>query len=349
MTKEQIKALDISNMYDVLKDFHVQIEDAVRIANQSDFPLPDMSSVSNVIVNGLGGSAIGGDFVRSAVLYDAKLPVSVNRNYDLPTFAGKDTLCFVSSYSGNTEETISALHQALERECKIICITTGGEIAELAKSKGLPLITVPEGFQPRCALGYSFFVLYGIFQKLGIIENKSEETNSTIDIIRELSRVYSDINDASNPAIKLARTLHGKLPVVYSADILDVVNVRWRGQISENAKILAYGSFYPEMNHNELVGWKCNEEVMKDIAVIILKDHEDHDRNKLRMKITAEIYRKHASDVIELEASGRFKLGRIFELTYLGDWVSYYLAILNNEDPTPVNVIQHLKKQLSEN
>lgn len=349
MTEEQLKAIDISNMFDVLKDFHIQIEDAVRIANQSEFPLPDMSSITNVIINGLGGSAIGGDFARSAVLYESKLPVTVNRNYDLPTYAGKDTLCFISSYSGNTEETISALHQSLERECKIICITTGGEIAELAKSNGLPLITVPEGFQPRCALGYSFFVLYGIFQKLGIIENKSEETNSTIDIIRELSRVYSDIDDSSNPAIKLAKTLHGKLPVVYSADILDVVNVRWRGQLSENAKILAYGSFYPEMNHNELVGWKCNEEIMKNIAVVILKDPEDHDRNKLRMKITAEIYREHASDVVELEASGRYKLERIFELTYLGDWVSYYLAIMNNEDPTPVNVIQHLKKQLSEN
>lgn len=349
MTEEQIKALDISNMYDVLKDFHLQIEDAVRIAKDVTLPAIDKSSIKNIIINGLGGSAIGGDYVRSAVQYELDIPVSVNRNYDLPAYATKDSLCFVSSYSGNTEETISALKQALDKNCNIICITTGGEIANIAKSNGLPLVIVPEGYQPRCALGYAFFVLYGVFQKLGLIEDKSSQTESTINLIRELSRMYSDINDSGNKAISIANKLKGKLPVVYSADILDVVNIRWRGQLSENAKVLAYGSLYPEMNHNELVGWKCNEEIMKNIAVIMLKDPEDHDRNKLRMNITGEIYKKYASDVIELEASGRYKLERIFELTYLGDWVSFYLAILNSEDPTPVNVIQHLKKQLSEN
>jgi len=349
MTEEQIRSLDISDMYGVLKDFHLQIEDAVRISGEVILPAIDKSSISNIIINGLGGSAIGGDFVRSAVQYELNIPVAVNRNYDLPSYATKNTLCFVSSYSGNTEETISTFKQSLERDCKIICITSGGEVSKLAESNGIPVILIPEGLQPRCALGYSFFVLYGLFQKLGFIGDKSDLTQATISSIRNLSGLYSDFGNSSNTAEIIAGKLYGKLPVVYSADILDVVNLRWRGQLSENSKVLAYGSLYPEMNHNELVGWKGNEQIMSNIAVIMLKDTDDHERNKLRMDITGEIYRKYASSVTELQAGGKSKLERIFELTYLGDWVSFYLAILNNEDPTPVKVIQHLKQKLSEN
>lgn len=153
-----------------------------------------------------------------------------------------------------------------------------------------------------------------------------------------------------NPAIKLANKLKGKLPIVYSSvDILDVVNLRWRGQLSENAKILAYGNFYPEMNHNELVGWKLNEDILKKIVVIMLEDGEDNERIKLRMEITSGIMKKYANDVIKLKGEGKNKLERIFDLVYLGDWVSYYLAIMNKINPTPVEAIDFLKNKLTEN
>ena len=350
MEKKIIKKFDKSNMFEVLKNFPEQVKEAVSISEKSDFKNFDKKGIKNIIITGLGGSAIGGDLIRSYTQYEIKVPVFVNRNYTLPEFAGKDTLVIVSSYSGNTEETTTAYKQAIKNKCKIICITSGGEVEKIAKKNKNKYIKIPGGLQPRCALGFSFFVLIGIFVKLGFIKDKSKEIKGTIEILENSVSEYVDLSVETNSALKLAVDLKGKLPVIYSSmDILDVVNLRWRGQISENAKILAYGNLYPEMNHNELVGWKLNEDILKKVIVIFLKDAGDNSRIKLRMNITSEIIEKYADNIIDLESDGKNKLERIFDLIYLGDWVSFYLAILNEVDPTPVNAINFLKEKLSKN
>ena len=347
LNTKNIKTIDKSGMYDVLKNFHNQVKGALLIAEKADVSKFRRYDFSNVIISGLGGSAIGGDLLRSYTYYESRIPVSVNRNYTLPAFADENTLVILSSYSGNTEETVSAYTQAIEKKCKIICVTSGGVVEKMAQKNKHFYVKIPGGLQPRCALGYSFFTLLILFSKLGFIEDKTKEIKSTVKTIEDGSQNYSLLEVEKNPAFKIASALFGKLPVIYSStDVLDVVNLRWRGQISENAKILVYGNVYPEMNHNELVGWTLNEDILKKIVVIFLKDVNDNERIKARMNITSEIYKKFANNIIHLESDGKTGLDRIFDLIYLGDWVSYYLAILNNVDPTPVDSINYLKKQL---
>jgi glucose/mannose-6-phosphate isomerase len=338
---------DKQDMYSVLYDFPVQVCNAVDIASKVVVKKIKTANVKNIIINGLGGSAIGGDLLRSYVANEISVPVYINRNYTLPAFAKKDTLAIISSYSGNTEETVTAFKEALARKCQIICITSGGTVEKLAKKNGCLIVKIPGGLQPRCALGYSFFTLLILFTKLKFIGDKSAEINDVIINLEQALTEYTNVAFAENEALRIAAMLKDKLPVIYSsADVLDVVNLRWRGQISENAKILAYGNLYPEMNHNELVGWKLNEDILKKIVVIYLEDVNDNKRIKMRMKITEKVYKKYAANILHLNSDCKSGLARIFDLIYLGDWVSYYLAILNEVNPTPVDAISYLKKEL---
>jgi glucose/mannose-6-phosphate isomerase len=347
MEKKLIKKYDKSNMFDVLKNFHLQVKDALRIAGKYNTKNFNTKGIKNIIITGLGGSAIGGDLFRSYTQYEMKIPVTVNRNYTLPKFADSRTLVIVSSYSGNTEETVSAYKQAIETKCRIICITSGGAVKKIAGKKKHNCIIIPGGLQPRCALGYSFFTLLTLFIKLGFIKDRQKEILEAVKFLQESAVEYTTLDSQINLALQIAIELKDKLPVVYSStDLLDVVNLRWRGQISENAKVLAYGNVYPEMNHNELVGWKLNEDILKKVIVIFLKDKDDNERIKLRMDITSGIIKKYADNIISLESNGECRLGRIFDLIYLGDWVSYYLAILNEVNPTPVDAINFLKNKL---
>lgn len=345
--KKVLSKIDKQNMFAVLYDFPVQVCNAVDIANKVKINKVNVKNFKNVIINGLGGSAIGGDLLRSYVTDEVTIPIFVNRNYSLPAFAGKETLAIISSYSGNTEETTSAFKEALKKNCTIICITSGGTVEKMAKKHGKLVIKIPGGLQPRCALGYSFFTLLILFTKLKFIKDKAGDINETIINLEQSLSEYTNLTFDSNEALRIAAILKDKLPVVYSSvDVLDVVNLRWRGQISENAKILAYGNLYPEMNHNELVGWKLNEDVLKKIVVIFLEDKNDNPRVKMRMKITEKVYKKYANNILHLNSDCNSKLARLFDLIFLGDWVSYYLAILNQVNPTPVDAISYLKNEL---
>jgi glucose/mannose-6-phosphate isomerase len=347
MKLENIQRFDQYDMFSLLRNFPEQIEDAVRIGKQSKVPFKK-TSITSLVLTGLGGSAIGGDLLRSYVQDELKIPFIVNRNYSLPEFVDKNSLVFVSSYSGNTEETISAHTEARKRKAKVICITSNGETAKMAQKFKQPLITIPRGFPPRTALGYSFFPLLEVLSKLGLVRKKNKEIHETINLLKKKSALYSAVN-GKNPAVDLAKQLYTKCPVVYSAaDKFDIVNLRWRGQIAENAKSLAFGHVVPEMNHNELVGWKVLRRMMEeDFAVVLLRDDYDHERIKVRLDITKSIVEEYASRVIEVKSEGKSLLARMFSLIYLGDWMSYYLAILNGIDPTPVRVIDYLKGELS--
>jgi len=344
---KKIKRIDKQNMFKVLSDFPMQICETIDLSKSIKADKINTKSIRNIIITGLGGSAIGGDLIRSYLSEEISIPVFVNRNYSLPAFANKNTLAILSSYSGNTEETISAFKDARKNNCQIICISSGGEIEKLAKRNKCTFIKVPGGLQPRCALGYSFFTLLMLFVKLKLIKDKSFEINDVIINLEESLKEFSDLTVENNEALVIAGFLKDRLPIIYSSvDKLDVVNLRWRGQISENAKILAYGNLYPEMNHNELVGWNLNKDVLQKIVVIFLIDSEDNSRILHRMEISENILKKYTKDILIIQSECKTRLGRIFDLIYLGDWVSYYLAILNGVNPTPVDAISYLKKEL---
>jgi glucose/mannose-6-phosphate isomerase len=347
MTLDDIKRLDPKGMSTWIAEFPQQIEKAFRIGKDAKVKL-NIKGVQNILLTGLGGSAIGGDLLRSYLAEELKIPFIVNRHYVLPGFVGKNTFVIVSSYSGNTEETISAYKDAIKRKAKILCVSTGGKIAKMAKKLKHPWIQIPPGLSPRAALGYSFFPLLVVLSKLGLIRSKDRDIRETIQLLKNKAAIYCNPDFPENIALKLAETLKDKLPIVYSpAEHLDTINIRWRGQFAENAKQLSSGHVLPEMNHNELVGWKVLSSLMKQMHVIFLKDKGTHKRVAIREDITKNIVSQYAGGVTEIESEGKSLLARMFSLIHFGDWVSLYLAILNNEDPEPVAVIDFLKSELA--
>jgi glucose/mannose-6-phosphate isomerase len=349
MLSTEVKLYDTSDMFGVLSAFPDQVEEAFTIG--SDIQLPDyLKNIDKVIVCGLGGSAIGGDLLRSYLWYEIKIPIYINRNYRLPAFADENTLAIISSYSGDTEESLSCYDEAEHKGCKLVGLSSGGKLSIIAESNSNLLISVPKGYQPRCALGFSFFPLLVLMNKLGFVNDKSDEIGKVRRILQTKVESYTMLDEAKNNASKIAKLLKNKIPVIYSSsDILDVVNLRWRTQIEENAKMVAYGNYLPEMNHNEIVGWQENPEILRNIAVISLTDAEDHPRNRKRNEITINLISNLAGLVMELDGDGDSRLERMFDLIYLGDWVSYYLAVMNKIDPTPVEKIAFLKNKLAEN
>ena len=220
-------------------------------------------SSNHYAVFGLGGSAIGGDLLRSYMAgteWGRHLNISVNRTYEAPGWIDEDTNVIVSSYSGETEETLSAFDTVKKQTMRMLSITTGGTLGQKSVTAGVPVINIPPGFQPRCALAYSFFPLMVALGRHGRIDAKGVRMNTrgVNELLRELDKVRDEYASkaAKNPAVKLAKQLHGKIPVIYSAnERTDAVNLRWRGQIQENAKQVAFGNLLPEMNHNEINGW----------------------------------------------------------------------------------------------
>lgn len=347
MTREDIQRVDPTGMYDWIREFPQQIEKAVSIGKTAPLKL-NVKGVKNIVITGLGGSAIGGDLLRSYLADELRIPFFVNRHYLLPDFVNKDSLVIVSSYSGDTEETIAAHKDAIKRKARILCISTNGETEKLSLRHKNAFIKIPGGFSPRAALGYSFFPLLVVFSRLELIKSKGREITETINLLKKMSNSFADPDSAENRPLHLAERLHGCLPVIYSAtEFFDTVNARWRGQIAENAKQLAFGNVLPEMNHNELVGWKVLTENMKKMVVIFLRDKGVHKRILMREDITKKVVSQYASSVEEVWSEGSSLLARMFSLIHFGDWVSLYLAILNKEDPTPVKVIDYLKGELA--
>ena len=346
-----IKQYDESDMLELIESFPDQCQDAKRIGYEFELP-EDFTGAKykNIVCTGLGGSAIGADLVRSYIADHAEMPFFVNRNYTLPNFVDEQTLVIASSYSGNTEETLSAYRDAKERGAQIFAITSGGKLSKLATKDETGIIHIPAGLPPRAALGYSFFPLLILLSKIGIIKDQAFFIDDAIRNMRKLknTRLGHRIKNKDNQAKKIAKAIFGKLPVIYaSCDRMDSVVTRWRGQLAENAKTFASGNLFPEMNHNEIVGWENPAPILKNSVAVMLRDAGDLPRISKRMDITKHILKKEKAGVIEVRSSGKELLARIFSLVYIGDYVSFYLAVLNKTDPSPVNRIAYLKKELA--
>jgi glucose/mannose-6-phosphate isomerase len=353
ITDELIRTVDPAGMGKAISEMgsHLRLACSITEKALANAALPAASSISSIVVAGLGGSAIGGDLVRSYLLSELSVPVIINRTYDLPAFVGANTLVIASSYSGDTEESLSMFDEAKKRGAKIVCITTGGKLASLAAENSLPLITLPKGFQPRAALAYSFAPILTLLEKIGLVTNRPSYIEETAALLQKLAERYAPSNTGeTNTAYQLASKLGSRTPVIYSAsDVFDTVNLRWRGQIQENAKHVAFGNVLPEMNHNEINGWDHPKSILDSFCVIFLRSKEDeHPRVAQRFEILKEILHQRGIHVEEFFAEGASRLARMASLIALGDWTSYYLALIENVDPSPVPVITFLKKKLEE-
>ena len=350
-SKEEMTKIDQHNMAKLIQDFSSQLKHAEEIGRSLSLDSSLGKDLSKIVFSGLGGSAIGADFVRSYLAYDLAVPIFVNRHYRLPQFVDRHTLLIVSSYSGDTEETLASLKLGMKQGAKILAISSGGELSRLSQTHSFPLIKIPGGFSPRAALGYSAVPLLVALSKIGFEKAyRPEELVEAKDLIRTLaeSQYGISIPFERNLAKQLATSCFKKYPIIYAgADYLDVVALRWRGQIEENAKALASHHILPEMNHNELVGWQHPKELLKEAVVFFLRDQADYKRVQMRMNLTRGVVGRLAGKVVELSSQGKGLLARMFSLIYLGDWVSFYLAILYQVDPTPVEVIQYLKNELA--
>jgi glucose/mannose-6-phosphate isomerase len=338
---------DGSDLGGLLAGFPKQCREAVEIGSRFDSASPG-AKPRCVMVCGMGGSAIAGDVAAAWAEGSLTAPLLVHRSYGLPAWAGPGDIVVASSYSGDTEETLSSYDRARELGAQILAISTGGALERRCQADGVPLIKIPGGLPPRCAFGFSFFSLVFGLSKLGLLEIDQAQVFEAVDIVEKLAAEcgWSAPGDG-NPAKRIAMHLQGSLPVVYaSADRLGPVARRWANQINENAKQPSYHALFPELCHNEVVGWEHGEGPSQGLSVVMLEDEADHPRNRIRSKAVAGIIGDAARAVVRLEGKGEGLLARMLYLIHLGDWVSYYLAWLNKADPTPIPPIVKLKEIL---
>lgn len=344
-----VRKFDRDNMLSLLLDFPEQCKKASQIGEEIE--IPAYSNFKNIVFSGMGGSAIGGDIIRSYCTYRLDFPIFVIRNYNLPKFVDENTLFFACSYSGNTEETLVSFYEAIKRRAKIFVISSGGKLIDFANKEKIPFVKIPSGYPPRQALGYFVFTLFSIFKKINILNNLDKELEETILVLEKMrDEKISPKIKRGNIALDIAKIIKDRFPVIYSQiDYLDVVSMRWRAQLAENSKMLSSMHFLPEMNHNEIVGWQFPKKIIDKFFVIFLRDNQESEHIYNRIEITKEILNKKKFTFREIWAEGNSLLTRIFSLIYIGDFLSYYLALLNKIDPTPVEPIIYLKQRLSKN
>lgn len=342
---------DPGGMLALTVGFPEQCEKGVEIGNGFEPPAEwpkGPQAFRNVVVTGLGGSAIGGDFLRSVTEHEAQVPILVNRDYDLPGYVGDGSLVIAVSYSGNTEETLSAYEQARARGARILVLTSGGTLLDRARSDGNSAIVVPGGQPPRASSGYTFFPVWVAAQKLGIIEDKSADTKEALDLMYRQREAFKPESPTSgNSAKQLAKALAGKLPVIYgSQGFRGTIAYRWHTQFNENAKIHAFAGAFPEMNHNEILGWINAPKQANDWAVVMIRDRKDTTKIATRVDTTKRLI-EGGIPIHDVYADGESALARLWTGVYYGDFVSVYLALVWGEDPTVIPSIDALKAELA--
>lgn len=325
-------------MKTLVKDFPAQLSKAVQIARAAKLT-PAKNEIRNVLITGLGGSGIGGTIVSELAFPECKTPMQVSKGYFVPAYVNAHTLVIVSSYSGNTEETVACMKQAQERGATVCAITSGGVIEELAKQYSIDCILIPGGMPPRACLGYSFTQLVAVLAHHQLI---SADHLNHIEKANALISAKQDQIAAEGKSI--AGFLLGKIPVIYSTTLFEGVAVRFRQQLNENSKVLCWHHVIPEMNHNELVGWAGGTE---EYAVVVFRDASEYERNAIRIQLNKEIITRYTPHYLEIATEGESYLEKAFYLIHIGDWVSVELAALRGVDPVEVNVINFLKGELS--
>jgi glucose/mannose-6-phosphate isomerase len=340
-------SVDKSNFKNFLKKFPEQISESKKIFEKSKIRLRP-EGVANIIYLGMGGSAIAGDILREVLFDYLPVPMEVVRGYECPDYCNRKTLVIASSYSGNTEETLSAVTKASAQGAKIVAVTSGGQLAKTAQKNKWKLIHLPEGFPPRQAFGYLFFpLLYLLHKIVAAPELEQQLENLTKHICSQVIRSDEHAAEGKSLPREVAYKLHNKIPIIYAMEpYLKSVALRWRTQLNENAKSLAFHHVIPEMNHNEIVGWEMQEQLVKDLIVIFLESDLYPERIKTRIKLTKQILTDKGIEVIEVYGEGNSILENAITLICMGDWVSYYLALFYEKDPMAILNIDYFKSEL---
>lgn len=324
--------IDKSNMKEVIIESPDQLRKGLLLAENIKIPgRPD-----NVIICGMGGSALPVNILKA--LSKTDIPILVHRDYNLPGQAGKNSLIICVSYSGNTEESVSALEEALQKKLKIIGIATGGKIEKICKDNNIPLVKIPSGIQPRSATGYMVSAMAKILSNSGIISDLSE------DILMAAGNLDAIMLQSEKEGKELAEKIGSKMPVIYSSNKFKAVSRIWKIKFNENSKTPAFWNYFPELNHNEMVGFSNAGPHAKNLHVVILRDEDDHPRNLKRMELTASLLSKMGVEVDFVDIKEGTMAFKILSALLLGDWASYYLAIKHGIDPTPVELVEEFKK-----
>ncbi len=343
-----MSALDKADMLGVTMTFDRQCRQALEIGQAAKLNI-DPERVTDIVVMGMGGSGISGDVIRILFEDQLKVPLLVNRDYQLPAFVGPKTLAIAASYSGDTEETLSSFNEALDRGAQVMVVSSGGRISKMAAEKDLSLITIPAGFQPRAALGYLSIPSALALHRLGLAPDTVPGWEETIKALAHLAGRYGpEVPVAQNEAKQLALRLLGKMPVMYgSQGLTGLATFRWRCQFNENSKVAGGWNVLPELDHNEITGWQELQSLSKQFRLIFLRDRDEHPQVKKRVQATKDLIADQFDGVDEFESGGDSRAARFFSLVCLGDFASIYLALLNGIDPSPVERIELLKKRLA--
>lgn len=343
--QELLREKDLSGMLDILSSFDSQLLDSIRIA--SEFKFRPQGEFRQIVIPALGGSATGAAIAQVFLRGKLEKPFFISRQYKLPVFVDSNTLALPCSYSGNTDETLEAFDFCTARNIAVICITSGGELADRAAGKGVPIVKLPGGLPPRAAYTYSFCAIVRILEIIGIISGQMQEVTASVEGVKSVLRQLTpEVPAEDNRAKKLARMIYGSIPVVYgSSDSLSPIARRWANQFSENGKHLAFWNYLPEMAHNEIEGWKNPPECLQQMLPLFLRDQSDHQKVNNKINDTRDYLLSRNLRVLEYWSSRETWLEKLWELLLLGDFASTYLAFLNNEDPTEIRAIKFLKEK----
>jgi glucose/mannose-6-phosphate isomerase len=343
------KQLDSQDMLGEIDNLPVQLEKAWKLGQTQ--PMPEQTVFQQVIISGMGGSAIGADLLASYVASTCPVPVIVHRDYGLPAWAhGPETLMIASSHSGNTEETLDAFQAALQSHCSIMAIATGGKLAELASQANIPLWKFEHKGQPRAAVGFSFGLLLAAFARLGLIDTPENLAVEVATAVNEMKRQQESLRPnvavKDNPAKRLAGQLVGRWVNIYGSGCLAQVARRWKGQINEIAKAGAGFEMIPEADHNALAGLLNPADIQANTKTLFLRAPSNHTRNLLRLDLTRHGFTVEGLNTDVYESQGQTPMTHIWTTLHFGDYMAYYLAMAYGVDPTPVEALENFKASM---
>jgi len=325
-------------MNDYINDFSNHLREAIEIANNTTLT-PYTKEIRNVLICGLGGSGIGGTIVSDIISSKVNIPIAATKDYSIPNFVNEHTLVIANSYSGNTEETLYALEKCQARGAEIAVISSGGKLKAIAEENEYNKIIIPGNHPPRGMIGYAFTELFFMLNHYGIIDDSFKA-----DFDKAITLLDTEKADIQKQAMDLAKKMYKQTPVIYVANGFEGVAVRFRQQLNENSKMLCWHNVIPEMNHNELLGWRTN---VDDLAVVYFRNKCDYDRNQIRMDINKKVISKFTSNITEIWSKGDSLIENSLYHIILGDWVSWYLSEMNNVDAIEIDVIKFLKGELA--
>lgn len=314
------------------------LNEAVRIGENINLT-PTQNNINNVIICGMGGSGIGGNIVSEITALECTVPITVIKDYFLPQFINEKTLTIISSYSGDTEETLNALEEAIKKRTKIVCITSGGKMRKIAENLGIDMILVPPGMPPRAALPYSLTqLLYTLnFHKL-ISSSFKRDLQMAVKLID--AEEVNIIKDAAETSF----LLKDRITIIYGTSGMEGIAIRFRQQINENSKALCWHNVFPELNHNEIQGWKDQND---QLAVVIFRNNNEYLRTSKRIEISKDIIENYDIDIKEVFAKGITPIENMLYLIHWGDWTSYFIAEIKGLDTMDIEAIHYLKNELA--